>query len=111
MNSKTCKTITATVYIAGDPSIARNVLQEYVMVGLCVTVMDCDFVYTGGRERGVAVGLANYPRFLTTKRKIRGHAIEIAKKLIGGLFQRSAMVVMDDQTTWINNKPAGAGEG
>ena len=76
------KTIRFDIFIAGDGAEARRICRAYCMeVGLCVHVADWDFIYTGGAERGVRVGLINYPRFRTTENElsITAHNL-VAKK-------------------------------
>lgn len=98
------ETYRVNIYVAGDVGLARNILQEYAMRGACVSVAACDYVYTGGMESGVNVGLINYPRLPSSKPEILKQAIELAKLLIEGLFQGSATVVADDKSIFISRR-------
>ena len=102
MNHVTVKSFTAKIYIAGDIGVARQACREYVMQGLCVQLKECDYIYTGGMERGVEITLINYARFLTTTKSIKAHAIKLAEMLIGRLCQRSASVVTDADSIYIS---------
>lgn len=98
-------TRTITIYIAGDAAEARRVCRRYCLgVGLCVTVSDCDYVYTGGSEAGVAVGLLNYPRFPSTPEELFAKAEGLAMALLDGLCQHSVLICADDKTVWITSR-------
>ena len=81
------------IYIAGDKALARQVLQEYVMRGACVSISDEEYIYTMGNEPGLVVNLINYPRFPKLKRELLAQALELAELLIEGLYQGSCTVV------------------
>lgn len=110
---KTVPTITATVYCGlknRDTGTVRTledaiaVCQRYVdMIGLCVTVTPTEFIYTDGREPGVAVGLIHYPRFPSDYRTIRAHAENIARHLLVELEQFRVTVVMGDETFMLSD--------
>lgn len=54
-----------SIFIAGDFDEARDLCRAFCdEEGLCVTVTPTTYVYTGGEEDGVIVGLINYPRDL-----------------------------------------------
>ncbi len=53
-----------SIFIAGDYDKAHEICRAHCdAVGLCVTVTATSYIYTGGEEAGVIVGLINYPRF------------------------------------------------
>lgn len=94
-------TITAQIYIAGDLDTARAALRRYTLdVGLCVTLEPVEFVYTGGLETGMRVGLINYPRFPTDTLELRARALDVARYLRTELCQHSFSIVMPDETIW-----------
>lgn len=102
-------TFTARVYVAGDRAVAEQTCREFCFgVGLCVTVEPTRFVYTGGEESGVAVGLVNYPRFPSDPEELREKAKRLAVSLMERCCQWSALVVCPDRTEWITRRP---GEG
>lgn len=98
------RTYTATVYIAGDLHQAKSALRRFVMEGLCVTVTPTTFIYTGGAEEGVAVGLINYPRFPKDDEVIWETAIRLGMALLDDLCQMSFSVVAPDKTHWFTRK-------
>lgn len=81
------------IYIAGDGNLARQVLQEYVMCGACVSISKEEYVYTMGNETGIVVNLINYPRFPKSEDKLLEQAKELAKLLIEKMYQGSCTVV------------------
>jgi len=92
-----------SIFIAGSPSQARSICAEHCdKVGLCVTVTETDYVYTGGVEGGVIVGLINYPRFPAEPREIWNRAEALGHKLREGLFQESFTIQAPDKTVWFS---------
>lgn len=98
-------TYTAAIHLAGDPADARRICREFCLRGLCVTVEPIEFIYTGGAESGVRVGLINYPRFPADPKTIFATAEELARVLIEGLHQHSASIVATDKTVWLSRRP------
>jgi hypothetical protein len=95
-----------SIFIAGDSSKAADVCREYCdFVGLCVTITDTKYIYTGGEEEGVIVGLINYPRFPSNARTITTQASLLAHKLLDNLGQESCTIQTPDKTIWLSNRP------
>ena len=105
MRQTTEPTRSARVYIAGDPATARQACREFCMDGLCVTVTPTAFVYTGGMEDGVEVGLVNYPRFPSTQEELGAKAQRLGMHLMERLCQHSFLVVQPGITTWHSRRP------
>lgn len=90
-----------TIYIAGRYPKAIKVVEKYCNeVGYCVTIRPTLYVYRGGQESGVAVGLINYPRFPAEPKAIVDKAIEIAEKLRVALDQESFSIETPHDTIW-----------
>lgn len=103
---KEVPTYTIDIFIAGDAADARRICRERCMsLGLCVTVTPTEFIYTGGQESGVRVGLVNYPRFPSTPEKLWETATWLAEALRIGLHQWSYLLVAPDRTVWESDKP------
>jgi len=101
----------ATIYVAGNLDDARRLISQHCWeVGLCVNLMPCEFIFTGGAETGVAVTLVNYPRFPSCSTVINLKAITLGRALLEGLHQRTALVVCDDDTVWLTREPPGTTE-
>lgn len=89
------------IFMAGDYERAVAVCQEYCNnVGLCVTVARTLYVYTGGAEHGLVVGLINYPRFPSLPGLIQKRALELAHLLRAELGQDSFSIQTPENTTW-----------
>lgn len=97
-------TFTATIYIAGDFTTAKHICREFCMTGLCVTVEPTTFVYTGGAEEGVRVGLLNYPRFPCEPGDLLARARQLADDLRDGLCQHSWSIVTPTETIWSSRR-------
>ena len=92
-----------SIFIAGDRELAEGLCRAYCdEIGLCVTVSDTAYCYTGGREAGVVVGLINYGRFPSEPAGIFAKAEALALRLIDGLAQETATVQAPDKTVWIS---------
>lgn len=100
----TAPTYEAVIHIAGSAAAARDSLREYVLKGLCVSLTEEDFIYTGGLEAGVAVRLINYPRFPASREAIEREALALAHFLIERLHQSSCCVVAPDYTHWLSRR-------
>ena len=109
MDAKTREIATyiVRIYVAGDLGSAKDHLRRACYPpnqGLCVTVEPTSFIYTGGEETGVVVGLVNYPRYPSTPTELFRRAVVLAKELIARLCQWSALVVASDRTLWITTR-------
>lgn len=91
------------IWIAGDHAKAVELCRAYCDAsGFCVTVTPTIYVYTGGQEAGVVVGLINYGRFPSEPRAIFERARQLTLKLIEGMGQESASIQAPDRTIWIS---------
>lgn len=85
-----CRTGSVKIFIAGCPSLARQVCQRWVERGACVNVVNTDYIYKYGAERGVIVEFINYPRFPKPIDKMledaESLAFELAEQLSAGSF-------------------------
>jgi len=91
--TKRSKTHVIKIYIAGDKSLAKQFLQEYVMRGACVSISDEEYIYTMGHETGLVVNMINYPRFPKEPAALLTQALELGRLLIEELYQGSCTVV------------------
>lgn len=104
---KHARTYIATIYVSREVKDGPVLDYETIVatcraycdqVGLCVTVSPVTFVYTDGQEEGAAVGLINYPRFPSSRRTLRRHALNLTERLQVALGQRRASVVLPGLT-------------
>lgn len=90
-----------TIFIAGSYRKALKIAQKYCdEIGYCVTVDHTCYVYKGGKEEGIRVGLINYPRFPASLTAIIDRAIELAELLRVGLKQESYSIQTPSDTIW-----------
>ena len=103
------KTFWAKIYVGfkerntgkaiGSLRKTRKICQEYVNeVSYCVTIKSTEYIYFNGRERGVEVGLINYPRFPEPPSLTQVRAIELAERLKKAFKQLRVTIVMPDET-------------
>jgi len=104
MNVVTDSSFYADIYISGPIEKAEEICREYCLTGLCVTISPTKFIYTGGEETGVVVGLKNYPRFPNTPVEITVKARQLAETLMLGMHQLSVMVNTPAECNWIHRR-------
>jgi hypothetical protein len=96
-----------SIFIAGDYDTARDLCSAFCgRMGLCVTVTETSYIYTGGEEAGVVVGLINYPRFPSDADNIQAVAEELAMILRDGLGQESFTIQTPTNTAWFSWREA-----
>jgi hypothetical protein len=106
MESKSEPTYEVKIYLAGDINLIKNACRKYCFeIGLCVTVKELVFIYTGGEEYGVEIGLLNYPRFPDTKHNILQKALNLAAICRKEAHQHSYLVVAPERTLYDSIKP------
>jgi hypothetical protein len=87
------------IFICGDEDKAFETCQRFCTdVGLCVTFDRTLFIFRGGNEYGMKIGLINYGRFPRGRNEIWDTAMELALLLKAELRQGS-FTVQDDQTS------------
>lgn len=98
-------TFSSTIFIAGDVVKAMVACRVFCdSVGLCVTVTPTTYVYSGGAEVGVIVGLINYPRFPGTPEALNEVAERLARVLLDELEQGSCSIQSGAATTWLTRR-------
>lgn len=82
-----------------------RVCQEYVdEISWCVTVTPTKFIYKGGHEPGVIIGVINYPRFPNSHSFLREHITRLAKRLLAELKQFRVSVVFPEETIMLEKE-------
>jgi hypothetical protein len=105
MTTKTEKTYWARIYLSGPIDVIRQTCrQECIEAGLCVTVDETLFIYTGGEEFGAVVGLINYPRFPCSESALFERAEKLALRLLESTFQHSVLIMATNKTEWITKR-------
>lgn len=103
---KTAPSYPVSIFIAGDYDRARQIAREFCMdKGACVTITPTSYIYTGGEESGVIVGLINYPRFPAEPGDILSKAYELGEALMVGLCQHSYTIQTPNRTFWYSRRP------
>ena len=102
-NARSCQ---ISLYIAGDYETAKDIAQSFCdEVGFCVTVTPTCYVYKGGREEGVIIGIINYPRFPKYSHELFDIAESLGVRLLAGLNQQSYTIEGPNQTYWYSERP------
>lgn len=106
MTATTAPSYPVSIFIAGDYDRARQIVREFCMnEGACVTVTPTSYIYTGGEEAGVILGLINYPRFPAEPAGILAKAQRLASDLMNGLCQQSYTIQTPTETLWYSRRP------
>lgn len=77
-----------------------GVCRRYVHQGdgWCVTVTPTKFIYLGGDEDGVIVGVIMYPRYPASRSLLKERTMELAEMLRTELGQYRVTIVFPDET-------------
>ena len=107
MQNVTAPTYPVSIFIAGNAAQAREICRAFCFgVGLCVTVTPTEYIYTGGQEAGVVIGLINYPRFPNDPDNLLTLARQLADDLMHGLHQHSYTIQTPTETFWHSRRSA-----
>lgn len=99
------KTWTGYIYIAGDYDITLHKLRDYCYPsGSCFTIEKCDYVYAGGVESGLKIGLIQYPPFPEDEQFLLDKCVEVGVILSELNFQWSFSVVTSDNTVYMSRR-------
>lgn len=99
LTKEQCDTFYCNIFVAGDISVIKQVCREHCLkIGLCVTVTETVYIYTGGEEVGAIIGLINYPRFPEDSHKIILKATALGRLLMERCFQKSFSITMPGKT-------------
>lgn len=111
MNTTETLSYSVQIFIAGDIAKATELCRAHCdEVGLCVTVTPTTYVYTGGEEDGVIVGLINYPRFPVEQvGLIYATAEALAEELCLKMGQQSYTIQTPDAAFWTSYRPQNEG--
>jgi hypothetical protein len=105
--NRTVESYPVSIFIAGDPNEAADCCRAYCdEVGYCVTVSQALYVFRGGEEEGVVIGLINYGRFPAEPEAIFQHAYRLGERLCAELKQESYTIQATDKTLWVSHRPA-----
>lgn len=103
--SRPIQSYPVSIFIAAAYGDALYSAQNYCdEVGLCVSITKARYVYTGGTEDGVIVGLINYPRFASTPEAIWAHAEALAARLCVEADQQSYTIQAPDKTIFYSHR-------
>lgn len=106
MRVETVDTYAIQIFMAGDLADAKRVCRSYCLaVGLCVAIEPTTYIYTGGEEAGIRVGLINYPRFPSAPADLWRRAKDLAEMLRRDLCQHSYSIMAPDKTEWVSYRP------
>lgn len=105
---KDVDTYTAEICMAGDIDQAVHLIRKHVFkVGLCVTIDETKYIYTGGMEDGFKIRLIHYPRFETNDVfTIFDKAVDLANLLMVELSQTSYTIITPEKTYWFTRRPS-----
>jgi len=99
---RSCPTQYARIELGLAAGRRQDVLDEIdataVQLNLCVSVTSTRYVYAGGGEDGLVIGLLDVPGRRTVKRET---ALGLARRLLGPAGQHSVSVVFPDETVLV----------
>jgi len=78
---------------------AEKIIQEYInKIRLCVTLTKTKFVYVGGKEDGIIIGIINYPRFPRSNKELKNITFEFAKFVKREFAQKRLSIMFKNKT-------------
>jgi len=93
------------IYIAGDYQQIISLCRQFCFdFPFCVTVSKTAYVYQGGLEDGVEIGLINYARFPRTPNELIEIAIKLANKILEQQAQWSYTILTPNKSTWFSRR-------
>lgn len=93
------------IYLSGPIEIAKQIIREECKrEGLCVTISQKTFIYTGGEEDGYVVSMLNYPRYPCAPEILLKRAVRIGNLLRDRTFQHSFLIVTPSDTYWHSDR-------
>ena len=91
----------AWIYVGGDLATAEMVCRESCFErGLCVTIKPVKYIFTGGTEEGVQIGMIKYVPFPEEKKALVDRAIKLGQKIAEANFQWSYTVITRDESIY-----------
>jgi len=111
MKSRTNKSCTYKIWMAGDVTRAKTIVRKYCdKIGDCYAVTSLDYIYTDGEAAGFCVSRIQYPRFPISEADILKRTNELAKLLCEGLCQKSYTVEGPSNTVWFSGDDVDCGQ-
>ena len=93
------------IFICGNPLTAEQLCRDYCdRIGQCVTITKTNYVFRGGNETGLIIGLINYARFPKAKTHIWQRAVDLAYKLKEGLHQGSFTIQDHERSVFVSTR-------
>ena len=84
----------AKIYIAGDLHTAEMVCRQHCFPkGLCVTLEPTKYIFAGGTEDGVCVGLIQYVPFPEEEETLLEKAVFLGKRIAEENYQWSFSII------------------
>ena len=78
--------------------------QECFPSGACVTIEPVRYIFAGGGEDGVRIGLIQYPPFPEREDDLKEKLIDLGYKLAKANAQWSFSIVMPQETTFFSRR-------
>jgi hypothetical protein len=113
MKIKEIKTYQVTIYLGLEWTKknktftykdVKQEIQSFIDIAkFGVTLKETEFMYPGGREKGVEIGLINYPRFPLAEEEIKENAFKLAQFLLETYHQMRLSIVCSDKTYTLFN--------
>jgi hypothetical protein len=103
-----CEAWTVTLYIGGCAEDAKRILARMAAdVGACWSVEPTEFIYSGGRERGVIVRQIAYARFPASAQGAMVDMAVVGERLARDMGQGSFSVVGPVESVFWSRRKGG----
>lgn len=95
----------AHIYVGGDMRESETVCRGLCFPsGLCVTVEKVKYVFAGGTEEGVRIGMIQYPPFHEPEEELFNKAIKVGKAVAEANSQWSFTIVTNNKNIFLTRR-------
>ena len=95
----------ARIYVGGNQQAAEMVCREACFPqGLCVTIDPTLYVFAGGTEGGVCVGMIQYPPFPEEQESLEARAITLGRAIAEANHQWSFTIVTPTRNIYCSRR-------
>lgn len=114
LKQKSTPTINYTIFVGTkytafpELSITNQNLKQFIYewvdkIGMCVSVTEVDYIYTGGNEEGLRIEFINYPRFPSNQEELKAKVMDLAHILIKKSKQCNITIVGPKDTIMLTD--------
>jgi len=99
------KTWWAFIYIGGNFQTSEMICRKLCFPkGLCVTIEPVKYIFAGGTEDGVRIGMIQYPPFPEKEKALVEKAILVGKEIAEANYQWSFSIITPTENIYLSRR-------